>query len=184
MAAASGTSGGKERQKASRKAASSRTRKSPSSKASASKSSSRSSSSKASATKASAWKSSASKTARKSSASASKPASSRPTKAEREAIKGFSRFWWLWLLFGLVWIVASVVILQFDQASITTVGVIVGALFLGAAMQNFMLAGMAEHGKWLFAIFGVLFLGAAVLAFTSPSRTRSRRSLTSSGSCS
>ena len=63
------------------------------------------------------------------------------------------------------------VILQFDQASITTVGVIVGALFLGAAMQNFMLAGMAEHGKWLFAIFGVLFLGAAVLAFTSPENT-------------
>ncbi len=169
MAAASGKSGGKA---SASKAASSRTRKSSSSKASASKSSSRSSSSKATATKASARKSSASKTSTgKSSASASKPAPSGPTKAEREAIKGFSRFWWLWLLFGLVWIVASVVILQFDQASITTVGVIVGALFLGTALQNFMLAGMAEHGRWLFATFGVLFLGAGVLAFISPENT-------------
>ena len=160
MAAASGKSGGKA---SASKAASSRTRKSSSSKASGSK---------ASASKTSARKSSASKTStRKSSASASKPAPSGPTKAEREAIKGFSRFWWLWLLFGLVWIVASVVILQFDQASITTVGVIVGALFLGTALQNFMLAGMAEHGRWLFATFGVLFLGAGVLAFISPENT-------------
>ena len=63
------------------------------------------------------------------------------------------------------------VILQFDQASITTVGIIIGAMFLGAAIQNFALAGMAEHGKWLFAIFGVLFLGASVVAFISPENT-------------
>ena len=175
MAAASGKSGGKT---SAGKAASSRARKGSSSKASASKASpkkpsaSKASPQKTSASKASASKASASKaSARKSSAAAGKSASSAPTTAEREAIKGFSRFWWLWLLFGLVWIVASVVILQFDQASITTVGIIVGALFLGAALQNFMLAGMAEHGKWLFAIFGVLFLGAAVIAFISPENT-------------
>ncbi len=104
-------------------------------------------------------------------ASGSTAPASEPTQAEREAIKGFTRFWWLWLVFGLVWIAASVVILQFDQASITTVGVIVGIMFLGAAVQNFALAGMAEHGKWLFAIFGALFLGAAVLAFISPENT-------------
>ena len=186
MAAASGKSGGKA---TAGKAASSRTRKSSSSKATASKSSaSKSSATKASATKSSTRKSSASKSsaskasatkssarkpsaASKSSASASKSASSRPTKAEREAIKGFSKYWWLWLFFGLVWIAASVVILQFDQASITTVGIIIGALFLAAAIQNFMLAGMAQHGKWLFAIFGVLFLGASVVAFISPENT-------------
>ena len=109
--------------------------------------------------------------ARKSAASARSSSSGAPTAAEREAIEGFSRFWWLWLFFGLVWIAASVVILQFDEASITTVGIIVGALFLGAAVQNFALAMMAEHGKWLFAIFGVLFLGAATIAFISPENT-------------
>ncbi len=166
MAAASGKSGGKA---SSSKAASSRTRKSSSSKATASKSSaSKASASKATATKSSARKSPA---ARKSSASASKSASSRPTKAEREAVKGFSKYWWLWLFFGLVWIGISVVILQFDEASITTVGIIIGAMFLGAAVQNFALAGMAKHGKWLFAIFGVLFLGAAVVSFISPENT-------------
>jgi uncharacterized membrane protein HdeD (DUF308 family) len=90
---------------------------------------------------------------------------------EREAIRALSRFWWLWLAFGIGWIVISVVILQFDQASITTVGVIVGFMFLGASIQQFALASMTERLRWLFAIFGVLFLGAAILAFISPENT-------------
>jgi uncharacterized membrane protein HdeD (DUF308 family) len=90
---------------------------------------------------------------------------------EREAIKGLSRYWWLWLVFGIGWIVISVVILQFDQASVTTVGVIVGFMFVGASLQQFALAGLADRLKWLFAIFGVLFLGAAILAFISPENT-------------
>src|SRR5918995_6340999 len=90
---------------------------------------------------------------------------------EREAIQALSRFWWLWLAFGIGWIVISVVILQFDQASVTTVGVIVGFMFVGASLQQFVLAGLAERLKWLFAIFGVLFLGAAILAFISPENT-------------
>jgi uncharacterized membrane protein HdeD (DUF308 family) len=116
------------------------------------------------ATKASTAKKSASAAPKRRSA-ASKAA------AEKQAIKGFSKFWWLWLLFGLVWIALSVVILQFDQASITTVGIIIGAMFLGAAVQNFALAGLEERGKWVFGIFGVLFLAASVIAFISPENT-------------
>ncbi|HEU4980220.1 MAG TPA: DUF308 domain-containing protein [Solirubrobacterales bacterium] len=90
---------------------------------------------------------------------------------DREAIKALSRYWWLWLVFGIGWIVISVVILQFDQASITTVGVIVGFMFLGVSLQQFVLATLADRLRWLFAIFGVLFLAAAVLAFISPENT-------------
>src|SRR5512134_227974 len=90
---------------------------------------------------------------------------------DREAIKALSRYWWLWLAFGIGWIVISVVILQFDQASITTVGIIVGFMFLGVSLQQFVLAGLADRLRWLFAIFGVLFLAAAVLAFISPENT-------------
>ena len=77
----------------------------------------------------------------------------------------------MWLAFGIVWTIAAVVILQFDQASITTVGIIIGIMFLGAATQNFVLAGLADRGRWLFVIFGGLFLVAAVLAFISPENT-------------
>ena len=33
-----------------------------------------------------------------------------------------ARFWWLWLLTGLIWIIVSLIILQFDTTSATTIG--------------------------------------------------------------
>ena len=46
----------------------------------------------------------------------------------REVLRGLSRFWWLWLAFGIGWVVIALVILQFDQASITTVGILIGLI--------------------------------------------------------
>jgi uncharacterized membrane protein HdeD (DUF308 family) len=85
--------------------------------------------------------------------------------------QGIARFWWLWLVFGIAWVGVSVVILQFDQASITTVGVIIGLMFLGTSLQQFAIAGLVDRLKWLYALFGVLFLGAAVVTFISPENT-------------
>ena len=89
----------------------------------------------------------------------------------REVAQGIARFWWLWLVFGIAWVGVSVVILQFDQASITTVGVIIGLMFLGTSLQQFAIAGLVDRLKWLYALFGVLFLGAAVVTFISPENT-------------
>jgi len=90
---------------------------------------------------------------------------------EKQAIQALSKLWWLWLVFGVIWTIAAVVILQFDEASVTTVGIIIGIMFLGAAGQNLALASMADTGRWLFGIFGGLFFVAAILAFISPENT-------------
>jgi uncharacterized membrane protein HdeD (DUF308 family) len=89
----------------------------------------------------------------------------------RELLRGLSRFWWLWLVFGIGWIVISLVILQFDQASITTVGVLIGLMFLISGLQQFAIAGMVERGRWMFLLFGFLFVVAGVIAFISPENT-------------
>ncbi len=89
----------------------------------------------------------------------------------RELLRGLSRFWWLWLVFGIGWIVISLVILQFDQASITTVGVLIGLMFFVSGLQQFAIAGMVERGRWLFLLFGFLFVVAGVIAFISPENT-------------
>jgi uncharacterized membrane protein HdeD (DUF308 family) len=94
-----------------------------------------------------------------------------PTARDRAVLEGVSRLWWLWLLIGIVWTVAAVVILQFDQASINTVGVIIGIMFAFASLQQFVLLGVADRLKWLFALFGVLFAGAAIATFISPEDT-------------
>lgn len=89
----------------------------------------------------------------------------------REAVGGLSRLWWLWLVFGIAWTIVGLVILQFDQASITTVGVIVGIMFLATGFQQFAIAGLVDRGRWLLMIFGVLFLIAGVIALISPENT-------------
>jgi uncharacterized membrane protein HdeD (DUF308 family) len=93
------------------------------------------------------------------------------TASQREVLRGISRLWWLWLVFGIAWMLVALVILQFDQASVDTVGVIIGLMFLGTAAQQFTVASLVSRGKWLYALFGVLFLGAAVLTFISPENT-------------
>jgi hypothetical protein len=39
-------------------------------------------------------------------------------------------YWWVLLVAGIAWVAVALVILQFDQASVTTVGVLVGLMFL------------------------------------------------------
>ena len=88
--------------------------------------------------------------------------------AERDEFAGF---WWLWLVTGIAWIVAALVILQFDSASITTVGVLIGCLFVFAGVEQLILAAAADRLRWLWAIFGVLFLIAGILCFINPKKT-------------
>ena len=96
-------------------------------------------------------------------------------------VREITGYWWVWLVAGIAWLIVSLVILQFDDASVTTVGVLVGLMFLFASVQNFLLTAVAESLRWLWALFGVLFVVAAVVCFVNP-RRRSPGSPTSSAS--
>ena len=89
----------------------------------------------------------------------------------RAVLRGLSKLWWLWLVFGVAWVVIALVILQFDQASITTVGVLIGLMFFVSGIQQFAIAGLVDRGGWLFGLFGVLFVIAGIIAFISPENT-------------
>lgn len=81
------------------------------------------------------------------------------------------RLWWIWLVTGVAWILIALVILQFDRASITTVGVLIGLMFLFSGFEQFVVASMAEGMRWLWIVFGVLFVIAGVIALISPENT-------------
>jgi uncharacterized membrane protein HdeD (DUF308 family) len=81
-------------------------------------------------------------------------------------------YWWLGLATGIAWIVISVVILQFDQASITTVGILVGFMFAFAGAQSFLLAGLSDGATRVVSVlFGLLLFVSAVICFISPENT-------------
>ena len=75
-----------------------------------------------------------------------------------DAVRQVAALWWLWLVVGIAWIAVSLVVLQFDEASIKTIGVIVGIMFIVAGVQQLVLAAVADSLRWLWAIFGVVFL--------------------------
>jgi uncharacterized membrane protein HdeD (DUF308 family) len=91
--------------------------------------------------------------------------------ALREVSKEVTGQWWLWLVAGIAWGVIALVILQFDAASVTTVGVLVGAMFVVAAAQNFALISVPGAVRWVSAVFALLFLIAAGVCFVSPEGT-------------
>jgi uncharacterized membrane protein HdeD (DUF308 family) len=92
-------------------------------------------------------------------------------RAVREAAKEVTGLWWLWLLAGIAWGVIALVILQFDEASITTVGILVGVMFAVAAVQSFALVSVPGATRWVSALFGAMFLVSAVICFISPEGT-------------
>jgi uncharacterized membrane protein HdeD (DUF308 family) len=91
--------------------------------------------------------------------------------AARETLRDVSNLWWLWIVFGVVWIGISVVILQFDQASITTVGVLIGIVFLGTAAEQFVVGSLADRWQLLYWLFAVLFVVAGIVTLISPENT-------------
>jgi uncharacterized membrane protein HdeD (DUF308 family) len=94
-----------------------------------------------------------------------------PTVQEREAVAAVSKLWWLSLVTGVLWFFIAVVILQFDTASVTTVGVIVGAMFLFTGIQQFVISAAVEGWKWLWIVFGVFFVLAGIWALINPGAT-------------
>jgi uncharacterized membrane protein HdeD (DUF308 family) len=104
-------------------------------------------------------------------AAASAPDSPTPAPRAGDGFGQFGRLWWIWLVTGIAWIVIALVILQFDRASITTVGVLIGLMFLFSGFEQFVVASVAESMRWLWIVFGVLFVIAGVIALISPENT-------------
>lgn len=79
-----------------------------------------------------------------------------------------AKWWWAWLVAGILWILASIVILQFKQASVTIAGIIVGILFLVAGVQEFVVAAVFGSWKWLRIASGVVLLTGGMYALFNP----------------
>ncbi|HEX6713454.1 MAG TPA: DUF308 domain-containing protein [Thermoleophilaceae bacterium] len=91
--------------------------------------------------------------------------------AVRDAARKLTGYWWVLVVAGIAWITAALIILQFNDASVKTVGVLVGLMFMGAGIENLALAALRVPARWVWALFGVLFLGSAVVSFVNPADT-------------
>jgi uncharacterized membrane protein HdeD (DUF308 family) len=76
--------------------------------------------------------------------------------------------WWMLLLTGIAWLIISVVVLRFTITSAATIGVLLGAVFLAAMANEFLIASVRWHWRWAHVLMGVIFLGGAIWSFVDP----------------
>jgi uncharacterized membrane protein HdeD (DUF308 family) len=89
----------------------------------------------------------------------------------RETARSVTDYWWVLLAVGIAWVAVALVILQFDQASVTTIGILVGLMFLAVGIENLALSTLDVPARWVWALFGVLFLVSAIICFANPEDT-------------
>jgi uncharacterized membrane protein HdeD (DUF308 family) len=76
--------------------------------------------------------------------------------------------WWLFLLTGIAWLIIAWAALRFTPASITTVGVLLGVLFLFAMIDEFVIASVRHSWRWLHVVMGIIFAFGAGWSFAQP----------------
>jgi len=76
--------------------------------------------------------------------------------------------WWLFLITGIAWLIISVMVLRFTPASINTVGILMGVLFLLAGFNEFMIGSVGHSWRWAHILLGIFFIIGAIWAFARP----------------
>ena len=95
----------------------------------------------------------------------------------RTAARELTGYWWAWLIAGISWIAISLVILQFNDASVTTVGILIGLMFALASIQTLAIAMVPDSAavptgaRWVAGLFSLLFAISAVICFVNPADT-------------
>jgi hypothetical protein len=81
---------------------------------------------------------------------------------ERLIAREAARYWWVLLVSGIVWLLIAWLVLRLNVTSITTVGVLLGVVFLLAGINEVGLATLAPGGwkVWHYIMAAIFFLGA------------------------
>jgi uncharacterized membrane protein HdeD (DUF308 family) len=80
----------------------------------------------------------------------------------------FAGPWWLFLITGIAWLIISVIVLRFRLTSVTTVGVLMGVVFLGGCLTEVLIASVRSSWRWAHVLMAIVFLFAACWSFASP----------------
>ena len=91
---------------------------------------------------------------------------------EREVVREAARWWWLFLLGGIAWLVFALVIFRFDITSAASVAILFGIVAIVAGVDEFMAIGVSTTGwKIVHGILGVIFVLVGIFAFIEPGST-------------
>jgi len=83
-----------------------------------------------------------------------------------------ARFWWIFLVTGIGWLVIAWLVLRLNETSITAVGVLIGIVFISAGVNEVAISGLMSRGWRLWhALMAILFLLGGLWALIRPINT-------------
>jgi uncharacterized membrane protein HdeD (DUF308 family) len=96
---------------------------------------------------------------------------SRTAGLSRDAVRGLTGSWWLFLILGVLWILFGMFVLSYNVGSLLALALFAGVTFLMTGITQVMDAGRAESWRWLYLVGGILSILAGIVAFIWPGRT-------------
>jgi uncharacterized membrane protein HdeD (DUF308 family) len=91
---------------------------------------------------------------------------------ERLIVREGARYWWLFLVSGILWLLIAWMVLRLNATSIATVGVLLGVVLLFAGINEVAMASLAPGGwKVWHYIMAVIFLLGGLYGFVRPVNT-------------
>ena len=89
--------------------------------------------------------------------------------ALRAQVRDTARWWWVFIVTGILWLWISLVVLRFTESSVSAVGILIGVVLTIAAVTEFMVVGVTSGGwKVVHVILGLLFVLGAIWGYTNP----------------
>jgi uncharacterized membrane protein HdeD (DUF308 family) len=80
-----------------------------------------------------------------------------------------TKWWWLFLVTGILWLIVSLIVFRFNIASVGAVGILIGCVVIAAGANEFLAMSVSEGSwRWVHAVLGVLFVVFGVIALFNP----------------
>lgn len=90
----------------------------------------------------------------------------------RQLITPVTDKWWLPLVTGIAWLIASVVIFRFDYSTVTAVAVLFGFVALASAANEVLLATISTKGwRVFYLLLATLSVAVGIVSFIHPGDT-------------
>ena len=91
---------------------------------------------------------------------------------ENDLAESAARFWWLFLVTGILWLWVSLIVLRLNLDSVYAIAILFGLVAIGAGINEFFAIPMSTTGwKIAHGILGAVFVGAGIVAFFRPAGT-------------
>jgi hypothetical protein len=80
---------------------------------------------------------------------------------ERMIVREGARYWWIYLVTGIAWLIVAWLVLRLNQTSLATVGVLLGIVFIVAGINEVVFASLISGGwkVWHYVMAVIFFLG-------------------------